>query len=72
MERVTQMSLPWRLMRDRLAPPFSPTEPNIVNYLLTLELLETDVIVSEIILKIFLFMLIIKKINTFRSRKLKL
>ncbi|XP_029406562.2 serine/threonine-protein phosphatase rdgC isoform X2 [Bactrocera dorsalis] len=47
MERVTQMSLPWRLMRDRLAPPFSPDEPNIVNYLLTLELLETDVIVEE-------------------------
>lgn len=62
MERVMQMSLPWRLMRDRLAPPFSPDEPNIVNYLLTLELLETDVIVSVDSWKILKkFYIILKK-----------
>ncbi|XP_012155630.1 serine/threonine-protein phosphatase rdgC isoform X3 [Ceratitis capitata] len=47
MERVTQMSLPWRLMRSRLAPQFTQAEPNLVNYLMTLELLDTDVIVQE-------------------------
>ncbi|XP_017487654.1 PREDICTED: serine/threonine-protein phosphatase rdgC, partial [Rhagoletis zephyria] len=47
MERVTQMSLPWRLMRDRLGPPFSDREPNLVNYYMTLELLDTDVIIEE-------------------------
>ncbi|XP_067643851.1 serine/threonine-protein phosphatase rdgC isoform X2 [Eurosta solidaginis] len=47
MERVMQMGLPWRLMRDRLAPVFSDAQPNMVNYFVTLELLDTDIIVEE-------------------------
>ncbi|XP_053953254.1 serine/threonine-protein phosphatase rdgC isoform X2 [Anastrepha ludens] len=47
MERVTQMSLPWRLMRDRLSPQLPGSDPNLVNYFTTLELLDTDVIIEE-------------------------
>lgn len=43
MEKVTKLGLPWRLLRDKLAPG---TDSQKVNYYRTLDLLDTDVIVS--------------------------
>lgn len=43
MEEVTKLGLPWRLLRDKLAPG---TDSQSVNYFRTLDLLDTDVIVS--------------------------
>ena len=47
MEAATKLGLPWRLLREKLAPPDSETPINTdVNYKKTLEMLETDLIVS--------------------------
>lgn len=47
MEKATNLGLPWRLLRPRLAPSAPDDGPaNEVNYLTTLELLDTDTIVS--------------------------
>lgn len=43
MERVTKLGLPWRLLRDKLAPG---SDSQHVNYIRTLDFLDTDVIVS--------------------------
>lgn len=45
MEEVTKLGLPWRLLRDKLAPG---TDSQSVNYFRTLDLLDTDVIVCTI------------------------
>lgn len=44
MESVTKLGLPWRLLREKLAPG---TDSQSVNYIRTLDLLDTDVIVSK-------------------------
>jgi len=44
MENVTKLGLPWRLLRDKLAPG---TDSQSVHYFRTLDLLDTDVIVSN-------------------------
>lgn len=48
MEAATTLGLPWRLLRDKLAPMADTTQgnPNEVNYRKTLEMLDTDLIVS--------------------------
>ncbi|XP_034133338.1 serine/threonine-protein phosphatase rdgC isoform X1 [Drosophila guanche] len=43
MEKVTKLGLPWRLLRDKLAPG---TDSHMVNYNTTLDLLDTDVIME--------------------------
>ncbi|XP_030372419.1 serine/threonine-protein phosphatase rdgC isoform X4 [Scaptodrosophila lebanonensis] len=43
MESVTKLGLPWRLLRDKLAPG---TDSQSVNYVTTLDLLDTDVIME--------------------------
>lgn len=56
MESATHLGLPWRLLRDKLAPPDTPNSSD-VSYNKTLELLDTDSIVSFIY---FLLLLNIK------------
>lgn len=46
METATHLGLPWRLLRDKLAPIQPGFPPLDVHYNLTLELLDTDLIVS--------------------------
>lgn len=46
MEAATKLGLPWRLLREKLAPPDPDTPATDVNYKKTLEMLETDLIVS--------------------------
>lgn len=46
MESATHLGLPWRLLRDKLAPIQPGFPPLDVHYNLTLELLNTDLIVS--------------------------
>lgn len=46
MESATHLGLPWRLLRDKLAPIQPGFPPLDVHYNLTLELLDTDLIVS--------------------------
>lgn len=43
MERVTKLGLPWRMLRDKLAPG---SDSQHTNYIRTLDFLDTDVIVS--------------------------
>ncbi|ALC44362.1 rdgC, partial [Drosophila busckii] len=43
MENITKLGLPWRLLRDKLAPG---TDSQSVNYIRTLDLLDTDVIME--------------------------
>ncbi|XP_060656997.1 serine/threonine-protein phosphatase rdgC isoform X1 [Drosophila nasuta] len=43
MEKVTKLGLPWRLLREKLAPG---TDSKSVNYFRTLDLLDTDVILE--------------------------
>ncbi|KAH8366824.1 hypothetical protein KR093_010079, partial [Drosophila rubida] len=43
MEKVTKLGLPWRLLREKLAPG---TDSKSVNYFRTLDLLDTDVIME--------------------------
>ncbi|KAL7734450.1 hypothetical protein ACLKA6_010777 [Drosophila palustris] len=43
MENVTKLGLPWRMLRDKLAPG---TDAQNVNYFRTLDLLDTDVIME--------------------------
>lgn len=49
MEVATKLGLPWRLLREKLAPPDLNTSLTDVNYKKTLEMLETDLIVKYII-----------------------
>lgn len=46
MEAATKLGLPWRLLREKLAPPDSNQSPTEVTYRRTLEMLEDDLIVS--------------------------
>ncbi|KAI8123477.1 Serine/threonine-protein phosphatase rdgC [Lucilia cuprina] len=46
MEKATNLGLPWRLLRPRLAPSSDDCPANEVNYLTTLELLDTDTIIE--------------------------
>lgn len=46
MEAATHLGLPWRLLREKLAPVQPGSPPLDVHYKLTLELLDTDLIVS--------------------------
>lgn len=46
MEAATGLGLPWRLLREKLAPMQLGFPPLDVFYNLTLELLDTDLIVS--------------------------
>lgn len=56
MEAATHLGLPWRLLREKLAPVQHGSPPLDVHYNLTLELLDTDLIVSLYINStIFLF-----------------
>lgn len=48
METATHLGLPWRLLRDKLAPIRPDSVPTDVHYSLTLQMLDTDLIVSEI------------------------
>lgn len=48
MEAATRLGLPWRLLRDKLAPPDPDAPITDVNYKKTLEMLETDLIVRSI------------------------
>lgn len=47
MEAATKLGLPWRLLRDKLAPPENDTATTEVNYRKTLEMLDTDLIVCS-------------------------
>lgn len=47
MEAATHLGLPWRLLREKLAPIHSDAVPTDVNYNLTLQMLDTDLIVSS-------------------------
>lgn len=55
MESATHLGLPWRLLREKLAPLKPGFPPLDVHYNLTLELLDTDLIVSTTLLKFLLF-----------------
>lgn len=46
METATHLGLPWRLLREKLAPIQSDAVPTDVHYTLTLQMLDTDLIVS--------------------------
>lgn len=46
METATHLGLPWRLLREKLAPIQSEAVPTDVHYTLTLQMLDTDLIVS--------------------------
>lgn len=46
MEAATHLGLPWRLLREKLAPIQSEAVPTDVHYMLTLQMLDTDLIVS--------------------------
>lgn len=46
MEAATKLGLPWRLLREKLAPPDIDQSPTEVTYRRTLEMLEDDLIVS--------------------------
>ncbi|XP_059216376.1 serine/threonine-protein phosphatase rdgC isoform X2 [Stomoxys calcitrans] len=46
MEKATNLGLPWRLLRPRLAPSLDERSSNEVNYLTTLDLLDTDTIIE--------------------------
>ncbi|XP_037928766.1 serine/threonine-protein phosphatase rdgC-like [Teleopsis dalmanni] len=46
MEKETNLTLPWRLLRDKLAPMPEGSPPNDVNYLVTLEILDSDIIIE--------------------------
>lgn len=46
MEAATKLGLPWRLLREKLAPPENDSVATDVNYRKTLEMLDTDLIVS--------------------------
>lgn len=48
MEAATNLGLPWRMLREKLAPPDPKTPENEIVYNKTLELLDTDCIVSVI------------------------
>lgn len=45
MEAATKLGLPWRLLREKLAPPSNDSPITDVNYKKTLEMLDTDLIV---------------------------
>lgn len=45
MEAATKLGLPWRLLRDKLAPPENDSVGSDVSYRKTLEMLDTDLIV---------------------------
>lgn len=47
MEAATKLGLPWRLLRDKLAPPENDIAATDVNYRKTLEMLDTDLIVRS-------------------------
>lgn len=46
MEAATKLGLPWRLLREKLAPPDIDQSPTEVTYRRTLDMLEDDLIVS--------------------------
>lgn len=46
MEAATHLGLPWRLLREKLAPIKLDAVPTDVHYTLTLQMLDTDLIVS--------------------------
>lgn len=47
MEAATKLGLPWRLLREKLAPPENDCVITDVNYRKTLEMLDTDLIVCS-------------------------
>lgn len=47
MEAATKLGLPWRLLREKLAPPENGGVITDVNYRKTLEMLDTDLIVGS-------------------------
>lgn len=46
MEAATKLGLPWRLLREKLAPPDADQPTTDVTYRRTLDMLEDDLIVS--------------------------
>lgn len=75
MEAATRLGLPWRLLRDKLAPPDPDAPITDVNYKKTLEMLETDLIVSskketsKIFNKNFVLVLIFRKPHMLDQRQ---
>lgn len=64
MEAATKLGLPWRLLRDKLAPPETDSVNTDVNYRKTLEMLDTDLIVRfriGLIIPIFQFFFSLQK-----------
>lgn len=60
MEAATNLGLPWRLLKEKLAPPDPDYSGTEVKYMQTLELLDTDCIVSTFFLLIqFLYILLL-------------
>lgn len=49
MEAATNLGLPWRLLREKLAHSDFDTNSSDVQYNLTLEMLNTDMIVSAMV-----------------------
>lgn len=47
MEAATKLGLPWRLLREKLAPPDADQPTTEVTYRRTLDMLEDDLIVSD-------------------------
>lgn len=50
LEKATQLQLPWRVLREKLAPGPIVVKQNGVTYVdyeSTLELLDTDIVVSD-------------------------
>lgn len=56
MEAATGLGLPWRLLREKLAPMQPDFPPLDVHYNLTIELLDTDRIVSTQLLMKYLIL----------------
>lgn len=54
MEVATKLGLPWRLLREKLAPPIINMPLTDVNYKKTLEMLETDLIVRILLVFILI------------------
>lgn len=52
MEAATKLGLPWRLLRDKLAPPEADRPATEVTYRRTLDMLDDDLIVSLVRLSI--------------------
>lgn len=67
MEAATKLGLPWRLLREKLAPPENNGVTTDVNYRKTLEMLDTDLIVISNFLYYIWLQVDEKLISNFRK-----